>query len=171
MNNKKRAIADREGLASDEEEVEDLWAMEKIEEILCATYERKTRGPGSGTEGRTPVQITVSVEPTTPCVTNTPEGTQDFRQPIFSRRGAAGQGSNRGKPTGGTSSGSNSQLSTPCRGSSSTRFKMAGVDPTIRLPEFCGEASEDPEKHLFICENIWEEKKVTDEDTKVCSWL
>jgi hypothetical protein len=38
MNNKKRAIADREGLESDEEEVEDLWAVEKIEEILCAQH-------------------------------------------------------------------------------------------------------------------------------------
>jgi hypothetical protein len=44
---------------------------------------------------------------------------------------------------------------------------MAGQDPTIRLPEFHGEGSEDPEKHLFICENIWEAKKITDEDTKV----
>jgi hypothetical protein len=35
MNNKKRAIAAREGLASDEEEVEDLRAVEQIEEILC----------------------------------------------------------------------------------------------------------------------------------------
>jgi hypothetical protein len=25
----------------------------------------------------------------------------------------------------------------------------------------------DPEKHLFICENIWEAKKITDEDKKV----
>jgi hypothetical protein len=41
MNNKKRAITDREVLASDEEEVEDLRAMEQIEEILCKTYERK----------------------------------------------------------------------------------------------------------------------------------
>jgi hypothetical protein len=73
MNNKKRAIADREGLASDEEELEDLWAMEKIEEILCATYERKIRGRRVGTEGRTPIHITVSVEPTTPCATNTQE--------------------------------------------------------------------------------------------------
>jgi hypothetical protein len=47
MNNKKRAIVDREGLASDKEEVEDLWDVEKIEEILHATYERKTRGPRS----------------------------------------------------------------------------------------------------------------------------
>jgi hypothetical protein len=38
MNNKKRAIAPREGLASDEEDVEDIWAMEKIEENLCKIY-------------------------------------------------------------------------------------------------------------------------------------
>jgi hypothetical protein len=44
---------------------------------------------------------------------------------------------------------------------------MEGVDPTIKLPEFHGEASKDPEKNLFICEKIWEEKKVTYEDTKV----
>ena len=45
VNTKKRAIAMREGLESDKEEVEDLWVVEKIEEILCATYERKMRGP------------------------------------------------------------------------------------------------------------------------------
>jgi hypothetical protein len=44
MNNKKRAIADREGLESDEEVVEDLRDVEEIEEILSATYERKTGG-------------------------------------------------------------------------------------------------------------------------------
>jgi hypothetical protein len=38
MNNKKRAIVDREGLASDEEEVEDLCDVEQIEEILHETY-------------------------------------------------------------------------------------------------------------------------------------
>jgi hypothetical protein len=42
----------REGLASDEEEVDDLQVVEKIEEILCATYERKTRGSRVGNEGR-----------------------------------------------------------------------------------------------------------------------
>jgi hypothetical protein len=31
VNTKKRVVAAREGLVSDEEEVEDLWAMEKIE--------------------------------------------------------------------------------------------------------------------------------------------
>jgi hypothetical protein len=30
-----------------------------------------------------------------------------------------------------------------------------------------GEASEDPEKHLFIYEKIWEEKQITYEDTKL----
>jgi hypothetical protein len=123
------------------------------------TYERKTRGPGSGTEGRTPIQITVSVEPTTPCATNTPERTPTFRQLNFSGRRETRQGSNQGKSTGGESSGSNSQLSTPHGGSSSTQFKMAGQDPTIRLPEFQGEASKDPEKNLFIYEKIWEENR------------
>ena len=51
VNTKKRDVAVREGLESDEEEVEDLRAMEKIEEILCATYERKTRGLGLITQG------------------------------------------------------------------------------------------------------------------------
>jgi hypothetical protein len=138
MNNKKRAIADREGLASDEEEVEDLQAVEKIEEILHATYERKTRGPRVGTKGRTPIHVSVSVEPITPCVTNTPERTPPFRQLNFSGRKTTGSTSNQGATTGGASSGSSSQVSTPRRGSSSSQFNMAGHDPTIRLPEFQG---------------------------------
>jgi hypothetical protein len=44
---------------------------------------------------------------------------------------------------------------------------MEGLDPTIRLLEFKGEASEDPEKHLFIFEKIWEEKQITYEETKL----
>jgi hypothetical protein len=134
MNNKKRDIVEREGLESDEEEVEDFWDVEQIEEILCAKYERKTRGLGLGTEGKTPVQIIVSVEPTTPCVINTPKGRQAFKQPVFSRISATSQGTNSGKSTGGTCLGSSSQISTPRRSSSSTNFKMARVDPTIRLP-------------------------------------
>jgi hypothetical protein len=83
MNNKKRAIVDREGLESDEEEAEDLRAVEQIEEIMRTMYERKKGGPGSETEGRTPIQIIVSVEPTIPHVTNTPERIPTFRQPIL----------------------------------------------------------------------------------------
>jgi hypothetical protein len=44
---------------------------------------------------------------------------------------------------------------------------MEGHDPIIRLPEFQGEASKDPEKYLFTCEKIWEAKKITDEDTNL----
>jgi hypothetical protein len=44
---------------------------------------------------------------------------------------------------------------------------MTGHDPTIRLPEFKGEASKDQEKHSFTCENIWEAKQITDKDTKI----
>jgi hypothetical protein len=46
--------------------------MEQIEEIMCATYERKTRGPRAGTEGITPIDICVSVEPINPCAANIP---------------------------------------------------------------------------------------------------
>jgi len=83
VNTKKRDIATREGLESDEEEVEDLQAVEKIEEILCATYERKTRGPRTGGEDSHPFHINVSVEPINPCATNTPKRTPPFRQPKF----------------------------------------------------------------------------------------
>jgi hypothetical protein len=44
---------------------------------------------------------------------------------------------------------------------------MEGYDPTIRLLEFKGYVSEDPEKHLFICEKIWKEKRITYKDTKL----
>jgi hypothetical protein len=46
---------------------------------------------------------------------------------------------------------------------------MVGHDPTTRLPEFKGEASEDPKKHLFIYEKIKEAKKIIDEDTNFYS--
>ena len=133
MNTKKRVVAEREGLASDEEEVEDLQATEQIEEILCATYERKTRGTRMGREGNNPIHINVSVEPINPCVTNTPKRTPPFIQPKFRSSKTAGSTSTQGTTCGGSSSGSTSQVSTPCEGSSST-FRMARHDPTIKLP-------------------------------------
>jgi hypothetical protein len=90
VNTKKRVVAEREGLASDEEEVEDLWAVEQIEEILCAAYERKTRGPRTGGEDNHPFNINVSVEPINPCATNTPKRTPPFRQPKFGGSPTAG---------------------------------------------------------------------------------
>jgi hypothetical protein len=132
VNTKKRVVAVREGLASDEEEVEDLRDVEQIEEILHETYERKTRGPRAGREGNNPIHINVNVEPINPCVTNTPKRTTLFRQPKFGSRQTAGSTSTQGTTTGGASSGSTSQVSTP-RGGSSSTFRMAGHNPTIRL--------------------------------------
>jgi hypothetical protein len=43
LNKKKRVVAEKEGLESDEKEVDDLGAMEHIEEISPSKYERKTR--------------------------------------------------------------------------------------------------------------------------------
>jgi hypothetical protein len=144
-------------LASDEEEVEDLCAVENIEEILHATYERKKGGPRAGTKGRNPIHICISVEPINPCVTITPIRTPPFRQPNFSGCKTTRSTSSQRESIGGASSRSSSQVSRPDGGSSSS-FNMDGHDPTIRLPEFKGEAYEDPKKHLFICESIWEEK-------------
>jgi hypothetical protein len=166
VNTRKRVIATREGLASDEEEVEDLQAVENIGEILHVTYERNTIGPRAGREGRNPIHINVSLEPINPCATNTPKRTPPFRQPNFGRRKTARITSTQGTTTRGSSSGRTSQLYT-LRGGSSSVFRMAGHDPTIRLLKFKGEASENPERHLFICENIWEAKKIRDEDTKL----
>ena len=39
INRKKRVVAEREGLESDEEEVDNIHATWKIEAILCATYD------------------------------------------------------------------------------------------------------------------------------------
>jgi hypothetical protein len=93
------------------------------------------------------------VEPINPCATNTPRIIPPFRKPNFGRRETTKSTSTQGTIARGASSGRIIQVSTPCRGSSST-FTMVGHDPTIRLPKFKGEASEDTEKHLFICEKI-----------------
>jgi hypothetical protein len=167
VNTKKRSVSVREGLASDEEEVEDLWAVEQIEEIAHETYERKTRGPRIGGEGNHSIHINVSVEPINPCANNTPKRTPPFRQPKFGGISIARSTSTLGETTRGASSGNTSQVSSPHRGGSSLVLRMAGHDSTIRLPEFQGEAKKDPKKNLFICENIWEEKKITDEYTKL----
>jgi hypothetical protein len=132
VNTKKRVIAAREGLVSDKEEVEDLRAVEHIEEILHTMYERKMRGLRMGREGNNPIHINVSVEPINPCATKTPKRTPSFRQPDFGKRKIAGSTSTQGTTTGGVSSKSTSQVYTPHGGSSSV-FRMERCDPTIRL--------------------------------------
>jgi hypothetical protein len=106
------------------------------------------------------------VEPINPCAINTPKRTPPFRQPKFISSQTSGSTSTQGTTTGGANSRNTSQVYTPCGGSSST-FRMAGHNPTIRLSEFRGEATKDPEKRLFIFVKIWEAKQITDEDTKL----
>jgi hypothetical protein len=101
MNNKKIAIADREGFESDYEEIEDLQSMENIEETMHTIYERKIGGPREGTEGKTLILIKISVEPITPCATSTSERTLASRQSNFSGRRMTGKGSSQGESTGG----------------------------------------------------------------------
>jgi hypothetical protein len=133
VNTKKRVVAEREGLASDEEEVEDLQDVEQIEEILHMTYERKTRGPRTGGEDSHPFHINVSVEPINPCATNTPKRTPPFRKPKFRGSLTAGSTSTQRTTSRGASSGNLSQVSTLHGGGSSSVFGMAGHDPTIKL--------------------------------------
>jgi hypothetical protein len=67
----------------------------------------------------------------------------------------------------GVSSTSSNQVFSPHGSGITTNFTMEGQDPTIRLLEFQGEGSDNPENHLFIYEKIWEAKKIIDEDRKV----
>jgi hypothetical protein len=136
VNTKKRVIAEREGLASNEEEVKDLWAVEYIEEILRVAYERKIRGPRTEGEDNHPFHINVSVEPINPCVTNIPKRTPQFRQPKFRGIPTIGSAYTQGETNGGASSRNLSQVSTPRGGGSSSVLGMVGQDPTIRLQEF-----------------------------------
>jgi hypothetical protein len=50
LNRNKRVVAKREGLEGIEENLEDLHAMENIEEIFHTTYEINTRGMRSNEE-------------------------------------------------------------------------------------------------------------------------
>jgi hypothetical protein len=86
MNRNKRKVAKQEGLENDEEEVEDLCATRQIEDILCATYDRKTRGHGSSVEEGSPFHIQISVEPRTPCVTKKSEEEKIVNQQEISGR-------------------------------------------------------------------------------------
>ena len=101
---------------------------------MHATYERKTRGPRMGGEGNHPIHINVSVEPINPCVTNTPKRTPSFIEPKLGGSPTVRSTSTLEETTRGASSSSTSQVSTLLRGGSSSVFRMAGHNPTIRLP-------------------------------------
>jgi hypothetical protein len=101
--------------------------VEQIEEILHATYEKKTTGLRMGREANNPIHINVSVEPINLCAT--PNRTPPFIQPKFRSIQTTGSTSTQGTTTRRASSGSTTQVST-LRGGSSLAFRMAGHDPT-----------------------------------------
>jgi hypothetical protein len=52
-------------------------------------------------------------------------------------------------------------------GGDTTQNTMAGLDNTLRIPEFQGVGLEDPKHHLFVCETIWAAKNVQYEATNI----
>jgi hypothetical protein len=132
LNRKKRAAVKREGLESDEEEVDYLCAIEHIEEILCATYEINTRGEGYNEEVGTPVQIRINVEPTTPC-TNTSSKKYFLREQVTDAQKNLGD-QNRSEGTSGSTSinkdsGTSGSTSSNSSGSSSLNNNTQIVVP------------------------------------------
>jgi hypothetical protein len=103
-------------------------------------------------------------------VTNTSDKKEPLRQPKISSKKILVSRGTGGNSSRSTSSSSSSQLSTPYTGGSTKNSTMVGENPTIRLPKFHGEVFEDPKKHLFIYENIWEDNKITYEDTKLAQF-
>jgi hypothetical protein len=82
---------------------------------------------------------------------------EDLSKALIVSRGSQ----NSSSQSSGSSASSQSQP-TSSRGGT-TQNNMAGLDNTLRLPEFQGVGSEDPEQHLFVCETIWAVKNVQDE--------
>jgi hypothetical protein len=107
------------------------------------------------------------VEPTTPCANKTTKEEKLVNQQVISGRIIFTECWLSGNSRRSIISTSRIQVSTLCRGGSSTNFTMEGQDPTIRLPYFRGDGLDDPKNHLFICENIWVENHIIDKDTKV----
>jgi hypothetical protein len=103
---------------------------------LHATYERKTGGHGSEKEEGCPFQIQISVEPISPCLTKTTEEEKLVNQQVIGGRRIFVIRGSSGISSKSLSSTSNSQVSTPYRGGSTTNFIMAGVDPTITYENY-----------------------------------
>jgi hypothetical protein len=83
----------------------------------------------------------------------------------LSREIVVSGGSQNNSQNSGSSTTNQSQSTSPKV--STTQNTMAGIDNTLRMPEFQGAGSEDPEKHLFVCDMIWTAKNVQDEATKI----
>jgi hypothetical protein len=113
-------------------------------------------------ESLSPTQTGSCVESMTPCASPQSEITvEDLSKELIVSKG----GQSSSNQSSGSSAQSQSQPTSPRGGT--TQRNMAGVDNTLRLPEFQGVGSEDPEQHLFVCETIWAAKNVQDEAVKI----
>jgi hypothetical protein len=157
--NKKEIVA---GKGEKHREFEESDHCTKLQITPYRERKRKERDPQyHPTEEGIPSQIRICVEPMTPCASLRIEaGTE-----TCSREIVISGGSQRNSQNSGSSTTNQSQLTSPRV--STTPNTMAGVDHTLRMLEFQGTGSEDPEQHLFVCDTIWTVKNVQDEVTKI----
>jgi hypothetical protein len=117
-------------------------------------------------EPLSPTQTESCVESMTPCASPQSEITvEDLSKSLIVSQGGQSS-SNQSSGSSVQSQSQNQSQPTSPRGGTTQR-NMAGVDNTLRLPEFQGVGSEDPEQHLFVCETIWAAKNVQDEAVKI----
>jgi hypothetical protein len=89
----------------------------------------------------------------TPCASPQSEITfESFSKSIVVIQGGQSSSSHNSGSSVQSQSQNQSQPTSPRGGN--TQSNMAGVDNILRLPEFQGVGSEDPEQHLFVCEKI-----------------
>jgi hypothetical protein len=82
----------------------------------------------------------------------------EARTETCSRAIVVSGGSQRNSHNSGSSATNQSQSTSPRV--STTPSTMEGIDHTLRMPDFQGAGSEDPEQHLFVCDTIWIVKNV-----------
>jgi hypothetical protein len=73
---------------------------------------------------------------------------------------------NTSRNSGSSAQSQNQSVPTSPRGGN-TQTNMVGIDNTLRLLEFKGVGSEDPEQHLFVYEIVWAAKNIHDEAVKI----
>ena len=69
-------------------------------------------------------------------------------------------------PATGQSAPANPPPSTACPPPKPSRNSMAHLVDDIKLPIFKGTGSEDPEQFWFLCEAVWNAKKIIDPDVR-----
>jgi hypothetical protein len=109
-----------------------------------------------------PTQKGSFVESATSCVSPKSEiSVEDLSKPIVVIQGGPSSSNQSSESSAQSQNHNQNQLTSPTRGN--TQINMAGVDNTLRLPEFQGFRSEDLEQQLFVFETIWAAKNVQDE--------